>query len=174
MIKKIFGFIYKILSYVNLQPALFTAVIGAILFLTGVFKAVPALLMVFYLALIICFIYAIIATIKAIFGIKDDNKKEKDKDKDKNKNKNKNQPVQIIEPNESENSSPNTDASNSENAINSQVSDSAYNGQGEQKETPRYYRVKQNPNMVMAEYSNRYELYKIENQKLIKVRTDYK
>ena len=157
MIDKIFGFIYKILSYVNLQPALFVAVIGAILFLTGVFKAVPILLLIFYIALIISFIYAIIATIKAIFSGGKKDKKEKNKDKNKN--------VQIIEP------TVNTTQENKDD-INEQVNNNApINADGEQ---PKYYRVKQNPNLIMAEYSNRYELFKIENQKLIKIRTDYK
>lgn len=39
---------------------------------------------------------------------------------------------------------------------------------------PVYYRVKQNPNLIMAEYLDRYELFKVENGALVKVRTDYK
>lgn len=41
-------------------------------------------------------------------------------------------------------------------------------------EKPRYYRVKQNPDYVMAEYSDKYELYRIGQNGLIKIRTDYK
>lgn len=157
MIKKIFGFIYKILSYVNLQPALFVAVIGAILFLTGVFKAVPVILLIFYIALIISFIYAIIATIKAIFTGGKTEKKEK-------KNKDKNKSVQIVEP------TVNTTQDGGDTT--SQVNNNALVDLDGEK--PKYYRVQQNPNLIMAEYSNRYELFKIENQKLIKIRTDYK
>ena len=39
---------------------------------------------------------------------------------------------------------------------------------------PKYYRVKQNPQYVMAEYSDRYELYYRTESGLKKVRTDYK
>ena len=41
-------------------------------------------------------------------------------------------------------------------------------------EKPRYYRVKRNPDYVMAEYSDKYELYRIGQNGLIKIRTDYK
>ena len=41
-------------------------------------------------------------------------------------------------------------------------------------EKPRYYKLKQNPDYVMAEYSDRYELFLITAKGLEKVRTDYK
>ncbi len=41
-------------------------------------------------------------------------------------------------------------------------------------EKPKYYKVKQNPDYVMAEYSDKYELYRIGQNGLIKIRTDYK
>ena len=43
-----------------------------------------------------------------------------------------------------------------------------------QIEKPKYYRVKQNPEYLMAEYADRYELYRITPNGLVKVRTDYK
>jgi len=39
---------------------------------------------------------------------------------------------------------------------------------------PKYFLVRQNKNLIMAEYSDRYELYKTENGKMYKLRTDYK
>lgn len=39
---------------------------------------------------------------------------------------------------------------------------------------PRYFRVKQNPDYIMAEFSDRYELYRITDGGLQKVRTDSK
>ena len=42
------------------------------------------------------------------------------------------------------------------------------------KEKPTYFRVKQSPDYVMAEYSDRYELYKKSEVGLKHVRTDYK
>lgn len=47
------------------------------------------------------------------------------------------------------------------------------NGQPE-KEKPTYFRVKQSPDYVMAEYSDRYELYRKSEGRLKHVRTDYK
>ena len=41
-------------------------------------------------------------------------------------------------------------------------------------EQPKYYRIKGNQDYVMAEYSDKYELYKISEGQLVKVRTDYK
>ena len=41
-------------------------------------------------------------------------------------------------------------------------------------ETPTYYRVKQNSEYVMAEYKDRYELYRIIDGQMKKIRTDYK
>ena len=41
-------------------------------------------------------------------------------------------------------------------------------------ESPTYYTVRQNNNFIMAEYSDRYELYRKTEEGLKKVRTDYK
>lgn len=41
-------------------------------------------------------------------------------------------------------------------------------------EKPRYFSVKQNPNYVMAEFNDRYELYLKTKDGLEKIRTDYK
>ena len=42
------------------------------------------------------------------------------------------------------------------------------------REKPKYFRVRQNSDYVMAEYSDRYELFKIVDGRLIYVRTDKK
>lgn len=39
---------------------------------------------------------------------------------------------------------------------------------------PKYFRVKDNKDLVMAEYDDKVELYRLENGKMIKIRTDYK
>ena len=39
---------------------------------------------------------------------------------------------------------------------------------------PKYFRVKQNPNFVMAEYADRFELFKILDGQLVRIRIDYK
>ena len=44
----------------------------------------------------------------------------------------------------------------------------------EQKQKPVYFRVKQHPEYVMAEYSDRYELFRVTDGGLKKIRVDYK
>ena len=43
-----------------------------------------------------------------------------------------------------------------------------------QNDQPKYYKVAQNPNYIMAEYPDRYELFKKTANGLVKVRTDLK
>lgn len=42
------------------------------------------------------------------------------------------------------------------------------------EEVPKYYRVKQNPNYIMAEYSDKYVLFLAQKGELKYIRTDYK
>ena len=41
-------------------------------------------------------------------------------------------------------------------------------------ETGKFYQVKQNPNYIMAEFEDRYELYEKTDKGLVKIRTDQK
>jgi hypothetical protein len=73
--------------------------------------------------------------------------------------------AQIVE-NNSNNTTQSTASAQQPN--NAQTTQNAQTGQ------PQYFRVKQNPNYVMAEFPDRYELYRLSGGNMIKVRTDYK
>lgn len=144
----VFTVIYKIFAFFNLQFTLLLALIGAVLYLTGVFNSNKVVLIIFYLFLVLSIIYAISGTIKRLLGIENRVKKSKG--------------AQIINQEQhQENMQPQSEQA--QNTI-EQV----------EKESPTYYTVKQNNNYVMAEYSDRYELYKKTENGLKKVRTDYK
>lgn len=147
VLKSIFKFIYKILSLFNLQLTLFISLIGVVLYFTGIWDKNPIVVLIFKIALIFSLIFALFQTIKGLLGL---NKKIK-----------KSKGVQIVDTdNSGEDDKKEEDIKTEPVTINA--------------ETPKYFRVKQNPNLVMAEFLDRYELYKIENGKLIRIRTDYK
>ena len=149
-ISMVFTVVYKILSVFHLQLTLLVLLIGAVLFLTGALNKNPTVLLVFQIILICSIVHAIISTLKGMLGIKKKPKKSKgaqilDTDGDKKENET---------------------VKNTENAVERQV-------QVEQ-DTPTYFRVKQNPEYVMAEYKDRYELFRITKDGLKRIRTDYK
>ena len=74
----IFTILYKILAFFNLQLTLLIALIGGILYFTGVFEQNPAILIIFYVLLIISIGYAILATIKKLLGLDKKDKKDKE------------------------------------------------------------------------------------------------
>jgi len=145
LIKTVFEFIYKVLSVFNLQPTLAVVLVGTLLYLTGVMNANATVKFIFQIALILSLVYALIETLKNLLGF---NKKVK-----------KSKGVEML-------------------AVESGKSNNAQTQQPQQEnisvDKPTYFRVKQNPNLIMAEYSNRYELFKVDNGNLIKIRTDYK
>ena len=144
VVKGIFKLIYAVISLFNLQFTLFVVLLGAVLYFTGVLSSNQTVLLVFQAALIISVIYAILTTIKKLLGIGKKIKKSKG--------------MQIVEPERKEEKE--------------KGKDTVSVAQVEEK--PKYYRVKQNPDFVMAEYSDKYELYRIGQNGLIKIRTDYK
>ena len=156
--------VYKILSIFNLQFALLVAIVGVVLYFCGVFEGGGFALLIFCLSFICSVILAVFLTAKKILGV---GKKEREKT-----------PVQILQqapvvqqPQQVVVQAPpqqvvtQTVATQHVQPMQSVV---------EPAEQPRYFRVKQNPNYVMAEYSDRYELYLITPQGLRKVRTDLK
>ena len=147
-INVVFTVVYKILSLFNLQFTLLVLLIGLVLFLTGSFHKNPTVLLVFEVILICSIVYAIITTLKRMLGI---NKKPK-----------KSKGAQILD----------TDSitSSQEKSGEQQVVFQTVQA----VETPTYYRVKQNSEYVMAEYKDRYELYRIIDGQMKKIRTDYK
>lgn len=149
--KVIVSFIYKILDFFNLVPAFFVLLIGAVLYFTGTLSSNPTITLIFQILIILSIVYAIIATVKKLLGI--DNKKVK-----------KSKGMQIVS------KQPQTQV---DDALVERI---ATNRQEQiiKEEKPRYFKLKQNPDYIMAEYSDRYELLLITANGLKKVRTDYK
>lgn len=151
----VFGVVNKILSIFNLQPTALLLLIGVVLYFTGVFDQSPALLVIFELLVIISVVYAVIATIKRLLGLDKKVKRSKGAQivsQDDKIEKVEEQPVIHVT------------TGGTSSAIEQVVA----------LEKPVYFRVKQNPEYVMAEYKDRYELFKIVNGSLKKIRVDYK
>lgn len=149
IIKTIFGLVYRILGVFNLQATVFVLIVGAILFLTGVLK--DSVLVIFYVVLVLSIVYAIFATVRKLLGLGGHVLKSKG--------------VQIIK----------------EDAAVREVAEKPRTDYGEEKVSPheeslvpKYFKVRQNPNYVMAEYPDKYELYLKTPQGLKKIRTDFK
>lgn len=152
-VKVFFTVIYSILSFFNLHYTLLVGLIGVVLYFTGALDNNRAVLIVFCLILILTIVYAIVASIRKLLGL--DKKVKRSKG------------VQIVPEKQVENTAENSTNEVEQNFTQQHQADI-------QTEKPKYYRVKQNPSYVMAEYSDRYELFKLENGTLKKVRTDYK
>ena len=153
LIKGIFKFVYKILSLFNLQPALAVILIGVLLYFTGVVDKYYAVKFVLEIALVLSAIYAISATLNKMLGGGKSVKKDKKSRGAQIVSQDKNQPPQKTE---------SVDQKETE-TITEKKTDS-----------PIYYKVKNKPGYIMAEYVDRYELYRITDGGLEKIRTDYK
>ena len=154
IIKMFFTVVYSVLSFFSLHYTLLLALIGVVLHFTGTLEANRAVLVVYALLLVLSIVYAVVASIKKLLGLDKHIKKKKG--------------VHIVENPTVENAQPPN--------FSPQCSQQGYEQSpvNTVSETPKYYRVRQNPNFIMAEYSNRYELFVIENGTLKKIRTDYK
>lgn len=144
--------IYSLLCVFNLQFALLVALIGIVFRFTGLFDKHNSLLIVFFVAFIFALFLAFCLTMRKLLGI--------------GKNKEKDRKIKIIKA-EPEKEQPyqqqGVKPTNIDKPKEEQVSSS-----------PIYYRVKQNPNYLMAEFEDRYELYLQSSNGLQKIRTDYK
>lgn len=178
IITGVFKLVYKLLSLFNLQFALLVLVVGVVLYFCGVFEGGGLPLIIFCLVFVFSIVAAVILTVKKLLGI---GKKEKQLSH-----------VQILQQptpvvvqppvNQQYVQEQNSQAQYVEQPViyqtppqSSQVgNNSNQTVVSVQNEQPRYYRVKQNPNYLMAEYLDRYELFFITPQGLKKVRTDYK
>lgn len=145
-IKAVFKVIYKVIAYLNLQPILLVSLIGLVLYFTGVYDGNQVVRICLQVAFILSALYAIGATIKKLLGFEGRIKRTKG--------------AQIVEEQGKEEPSQTQEEKQSEKVP--------------LTETPRYFRVKQNPDYVMAEFSDRYELYLVTDCGLQKIRTDYK
>ena len=142
-----FGVIYKLIALLNLQLTLLLLLIGAVLYLTGVFEQGQTFLTLYQVLLVISAVYAVINTIKQLLGIEKKVKRSKG--------------AQIID-------------SQVQTEKLEQPIIAPTHTQIEPQQKPVYYRVKQNPEYVMAEYGDRYELFRITDGQIKKIRTDYK
>lgn len=156
VIGAVFGVLYKLLAAFNLQFTLLLLLLGAVLFLTGSFENNKLFLTIYQVVLVLSAVHAIIKTIKRLLGIEKKVKRSKG--------------AQILErtANESQESEKAVDQSAQSSVGESQPSTT------QASEKPVYFRVRQNPEYVMAEYSNRYELFRIIDGQMKKIRTDYK
>ncbi len=151
VLSSIFKALYSIIKVLNLQIFLLIVIVGGIVFLTGGFSGSEALKWVFFLLAGLSIAYALIVTFRNLFGLG------KKKEKDKNR-------VEVkVEP-------------SAEEKLPEQIcQEDLFNGQQIiARSQPKYFRVKDSNDLVMAEYSDRVELYRLENGKMVKIRTDYK
>lgn len=150
-VKNILNAIYKVLKFFNLQLALLVALIGVVLYFSGVFENSVALEMIFYIVLIFSIIYAVIISVGKVLGIEwGKGKKEKKRSK-----------IEIVEVEDKK------EQAKQERWQDIEVKE-------EKEEKIKYFKVKQKPGYYMAEFEDRYELYYMTVNGLQKVRTDYK
>ena len=147
LIKFIFESIYWVFSFLHLQFALFVALVGLIMYICGLFTLHPEAKLWFLVALFASILLGFFLMAKKLF-----NSKEK-KDGKRKVKKDKNQDEEQVDGQEE-----------------SQVEDY----KSPQVEKPKYYNVNGHPNFIMAEYSDRVELFKKTENGLVKVRVDYK
>lgn len=187
IIKKIlgvvFGTVYHILAFFSLRLTALLLLIGIVLYFTGTFDANPTFKVIYELVIIASIVLAVIKNVRKLLGL----------DKKKSSKVTRSKGAQIIENENSPIIPPDTQYSNSgvyqypNYTAPMPIPQQPYQPQSNpqysapippvipsEQEKPKYYRVKQNPNYVMAEYSDKYELYKITNGKLTLIRTDFK
>jgi len=145
----IFKIIYKALAFLNLQLTLLVLLVGGVLYLTGVIEEGNAMSTVFLFALAISIVVAIISTTNKLLG--------------GGKKVGKSKGAQII-----------SEQSNAPVKVSQEQEENTEQVEIKTSVVPKYFKVKQHPNYLMAEYPDRYELYKVAGGKMIKVRTDLK
>lgn len=131
---------------------MFVAVVGAILYFTGVLTSHRTILLVFYVLLIGSVIYAIFSSVKKLLGL--------------GKKVEKKGSVQIVERDTDQN------VSVQEQTV--QSTNQSVLPQIDPSKPIRYFAVKDNPSVVVAEYDNRYVLYYKTQSGFKYVRTDFK
>lgn len=151
VLKFIFEAVYKVLSFLNLQFTLLVLLSGLILYVSGLFTKYPTAKFWFLIAVVLSVVLGLMLTARKVFKLDKKTKKEK----------------KSVVPTESEESAHPVQA----NETQSVEDESVVKGYADK---PRFYNVAQNPNFVMAEYPDRYELFKKTEKGLVKVRTDYK
>lgn len=142
--------VYKIISLLNLQLTLLVVLIGLVLYLTGVFEN-RVYLVIFYFLVILSIVFSIYGTIKKLLGI--------GKKVEKKKN------VQIIDKKADD---------ELERAKKLEQEEESEQESPKNETYPKYYKVKQRENCIMAEFIDRYELFEKRNGEWVRIRTDKK
>ena len=148
IIKMVFSVAYKIIKAFNLHLTLFVLLLGMVLAILGVIEKGSLEYTLFLVALGLTVVYAVVKTIKTVFGIKPKNGK-----------------VKIIKTD---------DKTQSVQEQGQAFSEQYQQPVQEVQEKPTYYTVKNNPSYVYAEYSDRYELFLKTSSGLKRVRVDHK
>lgn len=152
--------LYGVICFLNLQPVLIVILLWVLLHFTGVTEKYTIATVLLCLAFVLAVIYAVLTCLKQLLGL--DKKKQKERRGAEN--------VKKVKPKEEENKDNKADTDTYKEIKNGTAERNSLSDQ----DKPRYYRVKQNSSLIMAEYSDRYELYKVLDGKLLKIRTDYK
>lgn len=171
----IFKFIYIFVKFLNLQPAVLIGLIGLVLYLTGKLDGTGgALQTIFYILLIFSLFYSIVKTIKSILFPNRNKEKNNDRKVESTYKKEETEENTTVPPVVKVNETvvppvqpvpPTTTAVPPASEVKVETAS---------KVSPVYYAVKQNPNYIMAEFPDRYELYLKTQNGLVKVRTDAK
>ena len=181
IISSVLKAVYKILSVFNLQFALLVMAVGVVLYFCGVFENGGFALLIFCLSFMCSVLAAVFLTARKILGVAP-KKKQKTPVQILNQPTQQLQqqvvqpsvqvqPQQVVQPVQQFVAQP---VQVSQPVQQTQNFSNVYQTQQPIQEQPRYFRVRQNPNYVMAEYSDRYELYLITPNGLKLTRTDYK
>ncbi len=150
----VFTFIYNVFAFLNLQITILLILTGIILYFVGVFQNSAVAEMIFFIALILSVFYAVVTTVRNLLFPKPKEEKKRLKPEIVKGEKGKNDKGQPL----------------AEEDLNGDNSSSI----NEQTEKPKFYKVKQNHDYLMAEYSDRFELFVKTPEGLKRVRTDYK
>lgn len=161
--------VYGLVCFLNLQPIIIIVLLWVILHFTGVTEKYSITTVLLCLGFVLAVLYSILTCLKQLFGL---DKKPKARRGAETVNSKENERAESVQDKTAE--EPTFTNSGAEQNYGTELSYTQEPTLAVTDEKPRYYRVKQNASLIMAEYSDRYELYKIADGKLLKIRTDYK
>ncbi len=176
--------VYGVISLFNLQATALVALIGIVLYATGILSANNTVLIVFCLALVFSVMFAVVTTVRKLLGISGDRKKRKGVEimptddraaGEKTDNKYFSKVYGDYAYAGGASASPPTAPERADAMYSAVTPSPAVNEPPAPTNVyPKYFAVKQNNDYIMAEYEDRYELYLKDRYGLTKVRTDYK
>ena len=190
----VLSFLYKIISFLHLEGVLLTLMIGLVFYLTGAFDSAPILFMLFIVVLIVVFVLSVFFAIAGLC------KPKEKKDQPEHKESMDIMPTDQVVDGEGNVVSQAKDVPTMQTSekpaeqppveqtvvfteqkvfndgkVNNTTEDRTIDlGESGKQTYPKYFTVKQNPKYVMAEYSDRYELFYRSESGFKRVRVDYK